>query len=162
MDYLQQFIDLHRRDIDPEVFATALALRHIRNLIYHGGSEIGRPDSDSALFPHHLEIFLAHAIDSPWKDKRFAQEWHRLQQIVPLLKEAWEKGQTLFREDLERAKSDQESMEYFSMIDFAADCYAYVSSSRVYPDNPALRDWAINGYMLLWRQYFLTEEDFSP
>src|SRR5260221_13643380 len=108
MDYLQQFIDLHRHDLDPEVLATALALRYIRGLINHGGSDIGLPDSDTALFPHHLEIFLAHAIDSPWKDKRFAQEWRRLQQIVPLLKEAWEKGQTLFQEDLDLAKSDQE------------------------------------------------------
>ena len=48
-------------------------------------------------------------------------------------------------------------MEYFSMLDFAIDCYAEVSSSRVYPNNPALRHLAINGYMLLWRQHFLTE-----
>jgi hypothetical protein len=73
------------------------------------------------------------------------------------VREAWEKGQSLFQEALERAKSDHESMEYFSMIDFAVDCYAEVAASRVYSDHPALRDWAINGYMLLWRQHFLTD-----
>jgi hypothetical protein len=72
----------------------------------------------------------------------------------------WEKGQTLFQEDLHRAKGDQEYLEYFSMIDFAVDCYAfaYASASFAFPDNPALKDWAINGYMLLWRQHFLTED----
>ncbi len=45
-------------------------------------------------------------------------------------------------------------MEYFSTVDFAVDCYAYVSASRVYADNDMLRDWAINGDMLLWRQQF--------
>ncbi len=159
MDYLQQFIDLHRQGIDPEVFAAALALRHIRNLINYGGSEIGRPDFDSALHPHHLEAFLCRALERPWKDERFAQEWRRLQQVLPLLKDARHKGQTLSQEDLERAKSDQESMEHFSVIDFAVDCYAYVSSSRVYPENPTLRNWAINGYMLAWRRYFLKEDE---
>ena len=71
------------------------------------------------------------------------------------MREAWEKGQRLFQEALEQAKSDQESMEYFSMIDFAIDCYAEVTASRVYPDQPALRDWTVNGYMLAWREHFL-------
>ena len=50
-------------------------------------------------------------------------------------------------------------MEYFSMIDFVVDCYAEVAASRVYPDDSALREWAINGYMLAWREYFLKDQE---
>jgi len=139
MDYLQQCIDLRRQDIEPEIFAIALAVRYIRELISHGGSDMRRPDLESALHPEHLESFLARAVEITWKDARLTQEWHKLQQVLPWAREAWEKGQNLFREDLERAISDQENMEYFSMIDFAVDCYAEGSSSRVYPDNFALR-----------------------
>jgi hypothetical protein len=70
----------------------------------------------------------------------------------------------LFQEALEQAKSDQESLEYLSMIDFAVDGYANMSASRAYPDNPVLQNWAINGYMLAWREHFLKdqeEEDFT-
>jgi len=160
MDYLQQCIDLRRPDSEPELFAIALALRHIRVLIQHGGSDMRRPDDDSALHPHHLEAFLARAVERTWKDQCMAQEWRRLQLFLPRLKEAWERGKTLFQEDLDQAKG-KEYLDYFSIIDFAVDGYAYLSASRVYPDNPALRDWAINGYMLLWRQHFLIEEDIS-
>jgi hypothetical protein len=82
-----------------------------------------------------------------------------LQQVLPQVREAWEKGQQLFQDALERAKSDQESMEYFSMIDFAVDCYAEVAASRVYPDQLALRNWAVNGYMLVWRRHFLEMDE---
>ena len=44
MDYLQQCIDLRRQDIEPEMFAIALAARYIRRLINHGGSDMRRPD----------------------------------------------------------------------------------------------------------------------
>jgi len=158
MDYLQQFVDLRRPDSDPELFAIGLALRYVRTLIQNGGSDMRRPDDDSALHPHHLEAFLARAMETPWKDRRIAQEWRRLQSFLPSLKEAWERGKTLFQEDLDRAKG-QEYLDYFSMIDFAVDCYAYLSASRAYPDNPALRDWAINGYMLVWREHFLKDQE---
>ena len=157
MDYLQQSIDLRRQDIEPEIFTIALAVRYIRELINHGGSDMRRPDLESALHPEHLESFLARAVEITWKDACLAQEWRKLQQALPRVREALEKGQSLFQEALEFAKSDQKSLQYFSMIDFAVDCYAYVSASRLYPDNSALRDWAINGYMLLWRQHFLTD-----
>ena len=159
MDYLQQCIDLRRQDIEPEIFAIALAVRYIRELISHGGSDMRRPDLESALHPEHLESFLARAVEITWKDARLTQEWHKLQQVLPWAREAWEKGQNLFREDLERAKSDQENMEYFSMIDFSVDCYTEGSSSRVYPDNSALRDWAINRYMVAWREHFLKDQE---
>ncbi len=157
MDYLQQCIDLRRQDFEPEIFTIALAVRYIRELIHHGGSDMRRHDLESALHPDHLESFLARSVEITWKDARLAQGWHKSQQVLPLVREAWEKGQSLFQEALEQAKSDHESMEYFSMIDFAVDCYAEVAASRLYPDYPALRDWAINGYMLAWREYFLKE-----
>ncbi len=50
-------------------------------------------------------------------------------------------------------------MDYFSMIDFAVDGYAYLSASRAYPDNPALCDWATNGYMVAWREHFLRGQE---
>jgi hypothetical protein len=159
MDYLQQCIDLRRPESDPELFAIALALRHIRALIQHGGSDMRRPDLESALHPEHLEFFLARAVEIPWKDARLAQEWRKLQQVLLRVREAWEKGQSLFQEALERAKRDQKSMDYFSMIDFAVDCYAEVAASRVYPDQPALWDWAVNGYMLAWREHFLKDQE---
>ncbi len=159
MNNLQQFIDLHRQDIEPEMFAIALAVRYIHGLINHGGSDMRCPDLESALHPEHLESFLARAVEITWKDARLAQEWHKLQQLLPWAREAWEKGQNLFQEDLERAKTDQENMEYLSMIDFAVDCYAEVAASRVYPDQPALRYWAINGYMLAWREHFLKDQE---
>lgn len=150
MDYLQQSIDLRRQDIEPEIFTIALAVRYIRELINHGGSDMRRPDLESALPPEHLESFLARAIEVSWKDALLVQKWHKLQQLLPRVREAWERGQSLFQEDLERAKRDQESMEYLSMIDFVVDCYAEVAAFGIYPDRPALRDWAINGYMLAW------------
>jgi len=159
VDYLQQCLDLRRQDIEPEIFAIALAVRYVRELINHGGSDMRRPDHESAMHPEHLESFLARAVEIAWKDARLAQEWRKLQQVLPRVREAWEKGQSLFQEALERAKSDQKSMEYFSMIDFAVDCYAEVTASRVYPDQPALRNWAINGYMLAWRDHFLNDQE---
>lgn len=159
MDYLQQLVDLRCPDSDPEMFGIALALRHLRALIQHGGSDMRRPDDDSALHPHHLETFLARAVETPWKDRRIAQEWRRLQLLLPRLKEAWEKGKTLFQEDLDRAKSDQENLEYFSMTDFAIDGFASLSASRAYPDIPVLQNWAINGSMLMWREHFLKDQE---
>ena len=159
MEYLQQCIDLRRQDIEPEMLAIALAVRYIRGLINHSGSDRRRPGLESALHPEHLESFLARAVEITWKDARLAQEWRKLQQILPQVREAWEKGQRLFQEALERVKDDQESMEYFSMIDFAVDCYAEVAASRIYPDQPALRNWAVNGYMLAWREHFLKDQE---
>lgn len=159
MDYVQELLDLRRLDNDSELFAIALALPHVRVLIQHGGSDIRRPDDDSALQPHHLEVLLARAVETPWKDRRMAQEWRRLQLLLPRRKEAWERGKILFQEDLDRAKSDQEHLEYFSMIDFAVDGYASLSASRAYPDISALQNWAINGSMLMWREYFLKDQE---
>jgi hypothetical protein len=149
MDQLQQCTDLRRPDNDPELFAIALALCHIRALIQHGGSRMRRPDDDSALHPHHLEVFLTRAVERTWKDKCIAQEWRRLQLFFRRAKEAWERSKPLVQEDLDQAKG-KEHMDFFSMIDFAVDGYPY-SSTR--------RDWAIYGYRLMWRWHFLKDQE---
>lgn len=159
MDYLRQLIDLRRLDNDPELFGITLALRHLRMLIQHGGSDMRRTADDSALQPHHLEVFLACAVEMPWTDQRMAQEWRRLQLFLPRLKEVWERGKILFQEYLDRAKSDQENLEYFSMIDFAVVGYAYLPAFRAYLDTPALQNRAISGYMLMWRKHFLKDQE---
>ncbi len=137
MDYLEEFIDLYSRDIDPERCVIAFAIHYIK-LINVGGSDIGRPDDDSAPQPRHLEALLTSVAEITLQGKRLVQEWPNLQQLVPKFKEAGEKGQPQFREALELARSNLEDMEYFTMINFAVDCYAYVSASRVYPDNPMI------------------------
>jgi hypothetical protein len=63
MDYLEQCVDLRRPDSDPELFALALTIRHIRWLIDYGGSVIGRQDDNSALNPHHWEVFINRAVE---------------------------------------------------------------------------------------------------
>ncbi len=58
MDHLDQFIDLRRSDIEPEVFTAAIAIQHVSKLISSGGSSIGRPDLESALLPHRKRSAL--------------------------------------------------------------------------------------------------------
>ena len=159
MDYLQQCLDLRKQDLDPERFALALAVRYIRGLIQYGGSDMKRPDLESALHPEYLESFLARAVARAWKDARLAQEWLKLLRGLPQVREAWDKGQRLFQEALERANSDQESMEYLSQIDFAADSYAYITALNTYPHDEVLQNWVINGYMLAWREHFLKHQE---
>ena len=83
MDYLQQSIDLRRQDIEPEIFTITLAVRYIRELINHGGSNMRHSDLESALPPGRLESFHARAVEILWKDARLAQEWRKLQQLLP-------------------------------------------------------------------------------
>jgi hypothetical protein len=87
------------------------------------------------------------------------QEWKRLQRLLPGVKLAWEKGQAFFQDDLTRATTSPEEMEYLSLFDFAIDCYAYISAKNTYPHNPVLQAWGINGYMQAWRRHFLAESE---
>src|SRR6266571_7747611 len=90
-----------------------------------------------------------------WAIKSNCSHWLRLGN--PFLSRS---GEDFFRrEALEQAKGDQESLEYLSMIDFAVDGYANISASRAYPDNAALQNWAINGYMLAWRAHFFKDQE---
>jgi len=162
-DHHEQFLDLRREEIDPEVFAVALAVQYIHRLLVYGGSEFARPDDESALQPQHLEPFLMRAVEMAKATHRFEHEWCRLRRVMPRIQLAWEEGQMLFQQDLARATVNQEEMEYLSMIDFAVDCYAYVAARKSYPDDRALQNWGSNGYMLAWRRHFLKNlegEDF--
>jgi hypothetical protein len=93
-------------------------------------------------------VFINRAVEITWENRYLAQEWQRLQQLLPQVKEAWERGQTLFQEAFEQTKSVKTDMKYFSIIDFAFDCYVEVAASCAYPDQPAFRNRAINGHML--------------
>jgi hypothetical protein len=160
---LEQYLDIEDADSDLDLFAAALAVEHITTCIARGGSCFIRPDPDDVLRPHVLEAFLDRAVAWAQRTRRFEQEWRRLQRIFPRMQLAWEKGHTLFQEDFTRATTNQEEMEYLSMIDFAQDCYAYIDARNTYPDDPACQAWAINGYMMAWWQHFATqEEDTSP
>jgi hypothetical protein len=68
------------------------------------------PDFEPALYPEHVGSFLARAVEIAWKDACPTQEWHKLEQELPQVREAWEKGQRLFQEALVQEKSDQKSM----------------------------------------------------
>jgi len=43
-DDLQRCLDLRRADLDPDLFAAALAVQNIRRLIVAGGGSNDRPD----------------------------------------------------------------------------------------------------------------------
>ena len=160
-DVREDCLDLRRADLDPEQFAAAVAVHSIRRLIAAGGGRVERPDEQEALSPHHLEAFLARAVETSKRTKRFEQEWRKLQRLMPSIKVAWERGQALFQEDLARATANPEEMESLSMIDFAEDWYAAVDARRTYPHDPVQQAWATSGYLLAWWQHVLAEEDTS-
>ncbi len=143
---LEQYLDIENVDSDLDLFAAALAVKHITTVITCGGNHYSRLDPDSALHPHALEAFLDRAVAAAQRTQRFEQEWRQVQHIFPRMQVAWEKGHTLFQEDLARATANQEEMEYFSMIDFAEDCYAYVNARKTYPEDAACQAWVANGY----------------
>ena len=154
MNQLRHLLDLPQVEINPEVFANALVVEHVSSLIDSGGGGIGRPYLESALRPQQLEVFLACAVETAQKTQCLEHEWRELQQAFAYITYAWQKGQSLFREDLARAIDDSKEMEILSQVDFAADLYAYVSTFALYFDNPAFQNWAINGYMVAWRRHF--------
>ena len=78
--------------------------------------------------------------------------------MLPRVKAVLEKGQSLFQKTLKHAKNDQKTLQYFSVIEFTVNSYAKVAASRVYSDHPALRNGAIKGYMLAWREPFLKDQ----
>jgi hypothetical protein len=154
MNQLRHLLDLPQAKIDPEVFANALVVEHVSSLIDSGGGSIGRPYLESALRPQQLGVFLARAVETVQKTQCLEHEWRELQRAFAYITYAWEKGQSLFREDLARANGDSKEMELLSQEDFAIDLFAFVSASILYFDNAAFQNWAINGYMVAWRQHF--------
>ncbi len=154
MDHLDDQHDLQREHSDPEGCANDLIFQYVSNLINNGGGSRGRPYLESALQPEQLEILLTRAVEKVQKTGCLEKEWQELQQAFPRMKYAWQKGQLLFQEDLARANGDAKEMNILSQEYFAADLFAYVSTSLLYFDNPAFHNWAINGYMVAWRRHF--------
>lgn len=154
MNDLRRLLDLPQVDIDPKVFADALVIEHVRTLIRSGGGRVGQPYLASALRPQQLEVFLACAVEATQKTGRLEHEWCALQQEFPDMKAAWQRGQALFQEDLVCAMGNTIDMRILSQDYLAVDIYAFVSTFALYFDNPALQNWAINGYMVAWRQHF--------
>jgi hypothetical protein len=154
MNQLRHLLDLPQADIDPEVFADALVVQHVSTLISSGGGSIGRPYLESAIKPQQLEVFLARAVETAQKTQCLEHEWRELQQAFAYITYVWEKGQLLFWEDLTLANGDSKEMAILSQEYFAVDLYAFVSTSILYFDNSAFQNWAINEYMVAWRQHF--------
>ena len=154
MNQLRHLLDLPLAKIDPEVFADTRVVEHISTLISSGGGSIGQPYLESALKPQQLEVFLARAVETAQKTQCLEHEWRELQQAFAYITYAWEKGQSLFREDLTLVNSDSKEMAILSQECFAVDLYAFVSTFALYFDNSAFQNWAINGYMMAWRQHF--------
>jgi len=153
MDHLD---DQHDRteDSGSEECANDLIFQYMSNLIKNGGGSRGRPYLESTLQPEQLEGLLVRAVEMAQNTGCFEQEWHDLQQAFPRMKYAWQKGQLLFQEDLARADGDAKEMNLLSQEYFAADLFAFVSTSFLYFDNATIHNWAINGYMVAWRQHF--------
>jgi len=150
---LRHLLDLPQADIDPEVFADTLVIEHVSNLISSGGGRVGQPYLTSALRPQQLEVFLARAVVAQ-QTGRLEHEWRTLQQAFPDMKAAWQKGQSLFQDDLACAMDNARDMRILSQDYLAVDVYAFVSTFALYFDNAAFQNWAINGYMVAWRQHF--------
>ena len=148
MNDLRHLFDLPIAALDPKVFADALVVQHVSSLISSGGSSVGQPYLASALRPQQLEVFLAHAVETAQKTGRLEHEWGALQQEFPDMKAAWQRGQSLFREDLARAMGNSKDMKILSQEYLAVDVYAFVSTFALYFDNAAFQNWAINGYMV--------------
>jgi hypothetical protein len=74
----------------------------ISSLIDSGEGSIGRPYLESALRPQQLEVFLARAVETAQNTQCLEHEWRELQQAFAYLTYAWEKGQLLFWEDVEK------------------------------------------------------------
>ena len=160
-DDLQDCLDLCRADLDPDLFAATVAVHSIHRLIAAGGGRVERPDEQETLSPHHLEAFLARAVETSKRTKHFEQEWRRLQRLMPQIQTAWERGQALFQKGLARAEANPEEMEDLSMIDFAGGYYTAIDARRTYPRGPVQQAWARSGYMVAWWQHVLAEQDTS-
>jgi hypothetical protein len=75
-------LDLRRAAIDPEVCATASAMRHVGTPIANGGSVDGLSDVVDALHPSESEAFLTLTMEKAQKTTRFLSEWHMSRRML--------------------------------------------------------------------------------
>ena len=127
---LHHALDLRRADLDPERMACALAVQHIRRLIATGGTGAHLLDEDEALTPLHLDAFLVRPGETSHVTRRFEEDWHQVHQLIPQIQADWERGHALFQEDLVRATSDPEEMEYLSHNDVALASDAAIGAQK--------------------------------
>ena len=158
---VQQCLDLRQPDIDVERFADALVVHHVCLLIDSGGKTLGRYDLDESLNAEHLKTFVERAVVNSQQTHHFEQEWLLLKARLSEVNAAWEQGRVAFRHDLTRATTNQEEMSYFAVIDFASDCYAVAAAQSYFQFDRTLQKWLINGYMVCWRQHFLSDNNVS-
>src|SRR6266702_4187204 len=147
---VQQCLDLRQPNIDLERFADALVVHHIRLLIDSGGKPLGCYDLDDSIDAEHLTIFIERAVIRAQQTHHFVQEWLHVKARLSEVNAAWEQGRVAFQHDITCHTDNQEDMGYFSVIDFAADCYAVAAAKAYYQFDRTLQAWLINGYMVAW------------
>jgi hypothetical protein len=158
---VQQCLDLRQQDINLERFADALVVHHICLLIDSGGKTLERYDLDDSIDAEHLRTFVERAVIHAQLTHHFEQEWLLLKARLSEVNVAWEQGRAAFQRDLTFALANQEVMDYFSIIDFASDCYAVAAAQSCFQFDHTLQKWLINGYMVYWRQHFLADANVS-
>jgi hypothetical protein len=76
MHEMQRCLDLRRRDIDPEVYAAASAVRHVGTLLANEGSVYGQSDLVDAFHPSESEAVSTRTMETAQKSTGFLSEWH--------------------------------------------------------------------------------------
>src|SRR6266566_3610047 len=156
-----QCLDLRQPDIDVELFADALVVNHVCLLIDSGGKTLGRYDLDDSLDAEHLTTFVERAIINAQQTHHFEQEWLLLKVRISEVNAAWEQGRVAFQHDLTRLTVNHEEKGYFSIIDFASDCYAVAAAQSYFQFDRALQAWLMNGYMVAWLRHFPAEQEMA-
>lgn len=144
--------------VDIALFQAALAVQHIALLIAHGGHPAQRPDLDDAQRPEQITAFIGRALIHAGQTGHFEPAWKQLQEYMPLVQVAWERGRAAFHSDLTRAERDTEEMGYLTMVDFASGSYARANAYQMYQKSATLQEWVVNGYMGAWREHFLKDK----
>jgi hypothetical protein len=146
---LEYYLDIRNTDVDIDMFARALVLKHMSHLIAFGGTYSGLPDPESALLPDDLKRFLARATADAQRTGRFVDEWRRLAGLVPYITSAWELGHSLFQQAL----INREYRKYFTQMDFVVSLARSVAR-KTYERDTTMRAWLINGYLKAWLHHF--------
>jgi hypothetical protein len=87
----------------------------------------------------HLKVFVERAVINAQQTHHFEQEWLRLKVRLTDVSAAWEQGRAAFKHDFARVTGNQEEMDYFSVIDFASNCYTVAAAQSTYQDDQAFK-----------------------